>query len=287
MLEKILLLQNWARLAGFVTIFVSIIVCSFLYAISYPPVPSSGPTIQGYNGVSSPIDKHPSTNENAKAQRDERERLEKAANERGLTVGTWSLVFVTLFLVLATAVLGIATFIAAIAAKQAAEHIPRVERAYLFVVVNDETFRKPLLDAYVLANSTNQDSLVIAPLSVEFSFENQGKTPAVVREISASISHLSELPPAPTYIADLRLLPKNLYVAPSKPTEKTEVSLQGPVSYRGATSICGRGDSFIWFFGRILYDDIFGNAHEHAFVWRFSMGYFLPYYGNEKYIRNT
>jgi hypothetical protein len=180
-----------------------------------------------------------------------------------------------------------ATAYAANAAKAAAEHIPHVERSYLFIVVNEETIRKPLLDAYTLANSTNQDSIIITPLDVEFSFENQGRTPAVIREISASLYHGGELPPVPTaYIAALELLPTNRYVAPNGATEPKEVTVQTPISYQAATSIA-RGDSFIWFIGRVLYDDIFGSTHEHAFVWRFSKGYFLPFYGNEKYVRNT
>jgi hypothetical protein len=48
-----------------------------------------------------------------------------------------------------------------------------------------------------------------------------------------------------------------------------------------------RAESSIWFYGRVVYDDIFGEAHERRFCWRFSSGHFLPYYQNEKYIQNT
>ncbi len=201
----------------------------------------------------------------------------------------------TIVIAVFTTVLGIftvslarSTRTAAIAAQDAAEHIPRAERAYLFMVVNGETIRKPLMDAYAGADSTNQDEIIRIPLAIAFSFENQGRTPAIVREISVSLHHWSDLPAnPPVYTSELQYLPTNTYVASGKATEQKEITrFAGPVTRQAATSLL-RGDSFIWFFGRIIYDDVFGARHEHAFIWRYGIGYFLPYYGNDKYIKNT
>jgi hypothetical protein len=46
MLNQIIQFRNWAFFAGFVTIFVGAIVCSFLYAISYPPSLSGGQIVE-------------------------------------------------------------------------------------------------------------------------------------------------------------------------------------------------------------------------------------------------
>jgi hypothetical protein len=52
LLIKIILFRNWAFFSGLTAIFVSAIVCSFLYAISYPPPPSGLPISErNYSGT--------------------------------------------------------------------------------------------------------------------------------------------------------------------------------------------------------------------------------------------
>jgi hypothetical protein len=92
MLAALIKLENWAKLAGFVLIFLSIIVCSFIYAISYSPLPGDGPLAEHAN---------PHVQQQSA---DEEERLQKAANKRGLTIATWVLAFATGFLFIAAAV---------------------------------------------------------------------------------------------------------------------------------------------------------------------------------------
>jgi hypothetical protein len=49
-----------------------------------------------------------------------------------------------------------------------------------------------------------------------------------------------------------------------------------------------RAQSYIWFYGRILYDDIFGQEREHRFLWRFGGAHgFRPNYEHPKYIKNS
>ena len=95
MLKSIAQFRNWAFLAGFVVIFGSAIVCSFLLAVSYLPSPGGPPTIERNNTGAE--------KNTAETQRDEQDRREKAANERGLTVATWVLAFATLLLFAAAA----------------------------------------------------------------------------------------------------------------------------------------------------------------------------------------
>ena len=111
-----LILNNWARAAGFAAILISAIVCTFVWVISYPPVPCVRPQTQHYdsyaNAERSAPQQKPNSSYTIKSQingatsdssaciayRNEQERLQKAANERGLTVATWILAFATVFL---------------------------------------------------------------------------------------------------------------------------------------------------------------------------------------------
>ena len=105
--------RNWARAAGFITIFTSAIVCSFLWALSNPPTPSSRPSAE-QNHASAHTEQQPSDSNQRgtkavplaveivspkegtpEAERQEEDRREKAANERGLVVATWILAVVT------------------------------------------------------------------------------------------------------------------------------------------------------------------------------------------------
>jgi hypothetical protein len=108
--------ENWAKAAGFITIFGSIIVCSFLWAISNPPSPSGRPIVQqnhapanaeqqtpnsdqrGTKAVPFAVEIVPPKEGTPEAERNEEERQQKTANERGLVVATWVLTFATILL---------------------------------------------------------------------------------------------------------------------------------------------------------------------------------------------
>ena len=106
----------------------AVIVCSFLWAISYPPSPRHAPRAEADKSSAYAKDQPIAPKSETETQRDEQERFEKAANERGLTIATWVLAFATVFLVSATGILDVGTFIAARAARDAAQHIPKSKR---------------------------------------------------------------------------------------------------------------------------------------------------------------
>jgi hypothetical protein len=113
------MMRNWAKVGGFAGFIIVPFVCTFLWAISYPPLPGFGVEGEHYDcrtsaerettrndegpagHLPSPRKTKPGEHEESKACRDERERLQKAANERGITVGTWILAFSTSGLFLA------------------------------------------------------------------------------------------------------------------------------------------------------------------------------------------
>jgi hypothetical protein len=122
-----LMMKNWARAAGFAAFLLIPVVCTFEWAISYPPLPGFGVQGKHYdcrskeernntankeNGSfesSTAVKTEAASDEESQACRNERERLQKTANERGLTVATWVLAFATCFVVLATTVLWVFT----------------------------------------------------------------------------------------------------------------------------------------------------------------------------------
>jgi hypothetical protein len=173
---------------------------------------------------------------------------------------------------------------AAKAAQAAAEHIPRVERAYLFITVKAENFGV-ILNEYTKMTDDNLEERIESLLIVHFSIENQGKTPAVIKSVSAKMFHFKELPAEPGYGVPLDL-PKNRYLGAGCVVDPTiMVDMLAPTY--GTVGMVMRAESAIWFYGCVTYDDIFGKSHEHRFCWRYRSGYFLPYYRNENYVKNT
>jgi hypothetical protein len=115
-------MRDWAKYAGLTAFFLAALVCSFLWALSYPPPPCRGPIAQSNNCSAEKERDHatgqaqnadfmppkitlvPAPKSKEEAERDERERFEKATNERGLTVATWVVAFATIFLFGAVAI---------------------------------------------------------------------------------------------------------------------------------------------------------------------------------------
>jgi hypothetical protein len=212
--------DNWARAAGFITIFTSIVACSFLYAISYPPIPSHGPVAKhnegsantetqatgadqrGTKAVPLAIEIVPPKEGTPEAERNERESHQKAANERGLVVATWVLTFATALLFIAASVqAGLFVWqlsimrdgmndarIAAEAAKISADALMKAQRAYVRLShVGGMTLQ--------IADET-------AVIQIQLQAKNWGETPAIVTSVAIGPIFLApsqKLPPNPSY----------------------------------------------------------------------------------------
>jgi hypothetical protein len=127
-----------------------------------------------------------------------------------------------------------ATATAAKAAIIAAEHIPRVERAYLFVGPSqaDEMWKQ---------DETGQAHHRIT--SVGLIFENQGKTPALIRRVYGQFSEAMPTEDIPHYEGGVIVMFDNAIPGGSKQTRERmfESGILGPQ----------------YFFGFVEYDDIF------------------------------
>ena len=164
------------------------------------------------------------------------------------------------------------TRVASKTAKASAEHIPRIERAYLFVKVNVENFGS-IPTKYIEINDSNFNERIGHLVVVDFAIENLEKTPAIIRQVSATLRHLTALSNEPNYDTEL-LVPKNRFLGAGGETIP-EIKVNEPIPTYEAVRQLWVGESFVWFYGRVIYDDIFGEEYEHRFIWRFSQGFFL------------
>jgi hypothetical protein len=166
------------------------------------------------------------------------------------------------------------TAIAATAARDSADALPKLERSYLFVEIDP-------ISAVGVKSLVKRDGNLL----IRYRYINHGKTPAIITGASATLANASDVPdeidcftlsseivvpggeiypPIEKYIyaggrgAQQTVIDAYKYVAHLDPklSEDDLVSIQD-------------GNSSLWFYGRIIYDDIFTKAHETAFCWRF------------------
>jgi hypothetical protein len=260
MLRTILKLRNWALLAGFVTIFASVVVCSFEFAISYPPFPT-GQAQTSKESVGEP-------------SRDERERFEKAANERGLTEGTWALVLATVLLFCAAAV-QVFLFVwqldlirksladtklaakaaaeGAEAAKLNAEAVMAAEGAHLYPVIVSDDLYDVLRSVTWYTESGKSSDKMRAP-KVVFRFKNYGKTPAVLESFMWGIDFY----PSPSGYRTLHATDFNVLevVGANEETADIEVEMLATFNRGMAENVRDyRGE--LLFFGEAEFKDFF------------------------------
>jgi hypothetical protein len=144
----------------------------------------------------------------------------------------------TLWLVAATGVLGIGTFIAAVAAMLAAQHITIVERAFIHGGVHP--------DGRILAFEGDK----IVGIRVKFSMANYGKTPGFIKSVRIGSGQLHQLADHPTFSKEIPV--SDLYFPLMKMEE---------VRFPDDVEITIPADGEHVVFQRVFYDDIFGMPH--------------------------
>jgi hypothetical protein len=262
MLDRLLKLENWARLAGFVLVFLSIVVCSFIYAIS-PQHLGNGPSV---------------ANTPSSAKIEEREKDEKVSNERDLTVATWVLAFATLLLSFA-AIVQAGLFVwqldlirksmadtkkaadaaekSADAAKLNAEALMVAEAAQMYFIVSADNLDHMFKLGGWYDNSPSMNLSPSDPPWIEYRLRNYGKSPAVVQ----SVFHGMSLEPPDDANKGLRS-----YEVAQEAMEIVGVREQGqilkcqlkrPFTFGDVRSIV-EGDRLLFFFGRANVVDHFG-----------------------------
>ncbi len=180
-----------------------------------------------------------------------------------------------------------ATADAALAAKASAEALLVAEQAQLVAVFDagnipqllSELGRAGRADRGDAAQSPPQDRVIVS-----FVCKNYGKTPALIKAISREMQHRKELPSHLRY-TPIPNLPKERTVVAGAMSEPILCGLIAPVTAGEASSIRA-GESFLWLWGHVVYDDAFGREHEHRFLTRYRVGYGFQPYQYEDYNRN-
>jgi hypothetical protein len=211
------------------------------------------------------------------------DREEKKSADRWLMRWTAALFAATVGLILATGILGYfgfqqsrdmkasiaASVISANAAKAAAEALPAIESSYVFLRLEQSSvtpaFRSP----------------GIRSLWVKYNFINHGKTPAVIQEIRVGIKRLAgDLPVDAWAEQDAVKLPVDV-LGTGESFEKNGFQIRDPEKLTDADAdLIIAGGLFIYFFGNVSYQDVFGNDRETQFCWRFNRDRFEEWGGN-------
>lgn len=182
---------------------------------------------------------------------------------------------------------------AARAARDSADALPALERAYIFVEIDPNAVKA--IDSIIRAFQDRHEGMpTSAPseLVVGYQLINHGKTPAIIKAMSAYFMHRADFPQQINY-TDVSL-PGEIVVQAGEiyppPIEKAVTSIDARLSdttgvappthlhyqkrqplsqlidAEAARSV-QHGHSFLWFYGHALYEDVFGRPHETRFCW--------------------
>jgi hypothetical protein len=138
---------------------------------------------------------------------------------------------------------------AAVAARKSADHIPRVERAYLFLSAELKHRQMP--------NAIPDTGDVV---EVQFAFKNHGKTPAIITKIEAEVRTVTVLP---TELRERAIeMPPGLVIGSG---ETTPYFPARNLIVPDDLPKIRRRERMILFVGAVEYLDIFGSPHKTGF----------------------
>lgn len=166
--------------------------------------------------------------------------------------------YATMALALLSLLLAHATWRSAEAAKQSAQVLPQLERAHLFETV---AMVSPFGD---LAMQVDLGETPTFGYTVTLT--NFGRTPAIVRRLSCGADHAPPMPAESDY--PLIETGPGLVLRPGE-RHVVEVRDRTPIDAELVAEV-HRGNVFPKLFGRIDYDDIFGQPHVTAWHWAYN-----------------
>jgi hypothetical protein len=184
------------------------------------------------------------------------------------------------------------TNVAADAARRSADALVVAEQAQLLAVFGVSNIAHVLSE--LGAHERRADTVVppgeeAAPprerVYVQYALKNYGRTPAVLKEISHELQRWSSLPEKLHYLP-IPAMPKELAIVAGASTEALQCTLVTPLTVEAATSI-RTGDSFLWLFGHVVYEDAFGREREHRFLYRYRIGPGFQPYPYKDYNKST
>jgi hypothetical protein len=168
--------------------------------------------------------------------------------------------FFTLVLSISTIALWLSNNKAVEAAKAAAEALPNVERAYVFMV--------PDLEWHLQTQHSSGVGTYHARAAAHFRLENHGKTPAIIESIDARLGILREEPDNRLHLT-MNIIPGEKILDSGKSWWPQDHPLIVEISEAEADAIA-QHQAAVWFYGSVIYWDMFGKGHITRFRWSYS-----------------
>ncbi len=183
-----------------------------------------------------------------------------------------------------------ATKIAAEAAKKSARAAFAAQRAQVFVHIADENIDRLIKQAAYYEATLMQNAAGgghdEASFTVDFVFKNLGPTRANLKEVQYEIVYKDRLPDEPDYTP--RIIPfKKHVIGGNDETGSITHKLDRRLLAAEMLSLV-RAEAKIYFFGRVTYTDIFGDDHEHGFLFgaNSNTNGLRPLYEPKAYLKN-
>jgi hypothetical protein len=180
--------------------------------------------------------------------------------------------FFTSVLAVFTGILGVSTIglwvqtrKAADAAQAAADYIPNVERARLYILVAGSI--DPEIKRAAGYDHPNSGDMNLGAMSIAYKFKNFGKTPAFIREIGHRIVLAENNPQVVDYISQVPITVAHV-LGEGDETDGIKADFP-PMKVRDAVAIRDAAQT-IWLKGYVVFDDAFGKRWEQRFIWHYS-----------------
>jgi hypothetical protein len=174
----------------------------------------------------------------------------------------------TIFIAAFTIILGLFTIslarstrIAANAAKEAADAVSAVERARFFIVVEEHNLSHLVRTFQNVGRLTPGENI-----SIKFCFKNYGKTPGILKERIIGSVIADELPDSLPLLLSIKDFPETMIGS----ADETKSDWFSPYTIPTTPEIgaIARNSIRFWLYGRLYYDDVFGEAQVHCFYFR-------------------
>jgi hypothetical protein len=194
---------------------------------------------------------------------------EKEDNEHELVRATWALVAVTFALALVTGFLFATTRTAARAAKESAEALPKLERAYLFETVTMTTQISGVATQLSLKQGEiDLEGSIPEDVFPRFSVRlvNHGKTPAIIKSVLLGADHFNNTD-EPTSWSFNRIQTEHVL----NPSQELPYEIRDtiPISEEALAELKA-GRLSLKVYGKITYEDVFERSHETAWYWQYN-----------------
>jgi hypothetical protein len=148
------------------------------------------------------------------------------------------------------------------AVKHSADAAVAAERARFFIVIEKHNLTE------IIEHVENRGALASGEnFSIQCHFKNYGKTPGIIKELSIGSMIVPHLPDDLPFILSAKDFPEHMIGAgwSTQPDQfYSPVTLPNDAQVRAI----GRNTTRFWLYGRLYYDDVFGQHQVHCFYFR-------------------